>query len=110
MRPVSVGVNPTAGATTVVYTVPTGYYAKFNLLYLHNTGGSTKSITIQWYDSSAATYIDILTSVSYASKTYTQFDNAYVVMEEGDRLVVTPEAGSAFSLIATFEETGLTRQ
>jgi hypothetical protein len=110
MRPVSVGANPAAGSTTVIYTVPTGYYAKFNLLYLHNTGGSTKSITVQWYDSSAATDIDILTQASYASKTYTQFSNAYIVMEEGDQLKVTPEAGSAFSLIATFEETGLTRQ
>jgi hypothetical protein len=110
MRPVSVGLNLPETVMTTVYTVPTGYYAKFNLLYLHNTGGSTKSITVQWYDASAATSIDILTAVSYASKAYTQFDNAYVVLEEGDQLRATPEAGSAFDLIATFEETGLTRQ
>ena len=110
MRPVSVGVNPTAGSTSTIYTVPTGYYAKFNLLYVHNTSGSTKSITVQWYDASAGTSVDILTDVSYASKAYTQFDNAYVVMEEGDQLRVTPESGSAFAIIATFEETGLTRQ
>jgi hypothetical protein len=110
MRPISVGINPTAGATTTVYTVPTGYYALFNLLYVHNTGGSTKDITVQWYDASAAATIDILTAVTYNSKTYTQFDNAYVVMEEGDQLRVTPEAGSAFAVIATFEQIGLTRQ
>ncbi len=110
MRPISVGVNPTAGSTTTVYTVPTGYYALFNLMYVHNTGGSTKSLTVQWYDASAAATIDILTSVPYASKTYTQFDNAYVVMEEGDQLRVTPEAASAFAIIATFEQIGLTRQ
>ena len=110
MRPVSVGINPAAGATTTVYTVPTGYYALFNLLYIHNTGGGSKHITAQWYDASAATSIDILTAVAYTSKTYTQFSNAYVVMEEGDQLRVTPESGSAFAIIATFEETGLTRQ
>lgn len=110
MRPVSVGLNLPETVTTTVYTVPTGYYAKFNLLYLHNTGGSTKSITIQWYDSSAATTIDILTGVAYAAKTYSQFSNAYVVLEEGDQVRATPEAGSAFDLIATFEEVGLTRQ
>ena len=110
MRPVSVGVNLPETVTTTVYTVPTGYYAKFNLLYLHNTGGNTKAITIQWYDASADTSVDILTAVSYASKTYSQFSNAYVVMEEGDQLRATPETGSSFDLIATFEETGLTRQ
>jgi hypothetical protein len=110
MRPISVGINPTAGATTTVYTVPTGYYALFNLLYVHNTGGSTKDITVQWYDASAAATIDILTAVAYNSKAYTQFDNAYVVFEEGDQLRVTPEAASAFAVIATFEQIGLTRQ
>lgn len=110
MRPVSVGVNLPETVTTTVYTVPLGYYAKFNLLYLHNTGGSTKAITIQWYDASAAASVDILTGVSYASKTYSQFSDAYIVMEEGDQLRATPDSGSAFDLIATFEEIGLTRQ
>jgi hypothetical protein len=110
MRPISVGINPTAGTTTTVYTVPTGYYALFNLLYVHNTGAGSKTLTVQWYDASAATTIDILTAVTYTSKTYTQFDNAYVVFEEGDQLRVTPESGSAFSIIATFEQIGLTRQ
>lgn len=110
MRPLSVGVNPTAGVTTTVYTVPTGYYALFNLLYIHNTGGSTKNITVEWYDASAATTIDILTEVTYSSKSYTQFSNAYIVFEEGDQLRLTPESASAFAVVATFEEIGLTRQ
>ena len=110
MRPISVGINPTAGTTTTVYTVPTGYYALFNLLYVHNTGGGSKHLTVQWYDASANATIDILTAVTYTSKAYTQFDNAYVVFEEGDQLRVTPEAASAFAIIATFEQIGLTRQ
>ena len=110
MRPISVGINPTAGTTTTVYTVPTGYYALFNLLYVHNTGANNKHLTVQWYDASADATIDILTQVPYTSKMYTQFDNAYVVMEEGDQLRVTPESTSAFAIIATFEQIGLTRQ
>jgi hypothetical protein len=110
MRPISVGINPTAGTTTTVYTVPTGYYALFNLLYVHNTGANNKFLTVQWFDASANATIDILTQVTYTSKAYTQFDNAYVVFEEGDQLRVTPEAASAFAIIATFEQIGLTRQ
>ena len=110
MRPVSVGINPTANTLTTVYTVPTGYYAKFTVMYIHNTGGSTKHITVQWYDASAATTLDILTSYDFTSKQYLQFDgNAYIVFEEGDKLQITTQSGSTFSFIATFEVQGAQR-
>ena len=110
MRPVSVGLNPTANTLTTVYTVPTGYYAKFTVMYIHNTGGSTKHITVQWYDASTATTLDILTNYDLTSKQYLQFDgNAYIVLEEGDRIQLTTEAASSFSFIATFEVSGAQR-
>jgi hypothetical protein len=110
MRALSVGVSPTAAVDTTVYTCPTGYYAKFTVMYIHNTGGSTKHITVQWFDASANTTLDILTSYDFASKNYLQFDgNAYIVFEEGDKLKITTQTASSFSFIATFEEEGLTR-
>ena len=110
MRPTSVGINPTANTLTTVYTVPTGYYAKFTVMYIHNTGGSTKHITVQWYDASTATTLDILTEYNFTSKNYLQFDgNAYIVLEEGDKIEITTEAGSTFSFIATFEVQGAQR-
>ena len=110
MRALSVGVSPTAAVDTTVYTCPTGYYAKFTVMYIHNTGGSTKHITVQWFDASANTTLDILTQYDFTSKTYLQFDgNAYIVFEEGDKLKITTQSASTFSFIATFEEEGLTR-
>ena len=110
MRALSVGISPTAAVDTTVYTCPRGYYSKFTVMYIHNTGGSTKHITVQWFDSSANTTLDILTQYNFSSKTYLQFDgNAYIVLEEGDKIKITTEAGSSFSFIATFEEEGLTR-
>jgi hypothetical protein len=110
VRPVSVGLNPTAATLTTVYTVPTGYYAKFTVMYIHNTGGSTKHITVQWYDASAATTLDILTNYDLTSKQYLQFDgNAYIVLEEGDRIQITTQSASTFSFIATFEVSGAQR-
>jgi hypothetical protein len=79
-------------------------------MYIHNTGGSTKHITVQWYDASAATSFDILSEYNFTSKLYLQFDgSAYIVMEEGDQFRVTTEAGSTFTVLATFEQIGLTR-
>ncbi len=110
MRALSVGVSPTAAVDTTVYTCPTGYYAKFTVMYIHNTGGSTKHITVQWFDASANTTLDILTQYDFTSKDYLQFDgNAYIVFEEGDKLKITTQSGSTFSFIATFEQEGLTR-
>jgi hypothetical protein len=110
MRPVSVGLSPTANTLTTVYTVPTGYYAKFTVMYIHNTGGSTKHITVQWYDASTATAYDILTALNFTSKEYLQFDGtAYIALEEGDRIQITTEAASTFSFIATFEVEGAQR-
>lgn len=111
MRPISVGISPVAATLTTVYTAPTGYYSLVKLLYIHNTGGSTKAITVQWYDKSANTSLDILTSYTFTTKEYIQFNgNAYIVFEEGDELRVTTESGSTFTVIATFEQIGLTRQ
>ena len=110
MRPTSVGISPAANTLTTVYTVPTGYYAKFTVMYIHNTGGSTKHITVQWYDASASSTLDILTAYNLTTKQYLQFDGvAYIVLEEGDRLQITTEAGSTFSFIATFEVQGAQR-
>jgi hypothetical protein len=110
MRALSVGVSPTAAVDTTVYTCPTGYYAKFTVMYIHNTGGSTKHITVQWFDASANTTLDILTNYDFTAKTYLQFDgNAYIVLEEGDKIKITTQSASSFSFIATFEEEGLTR-
>jgi hypothetical protein len=80
-------------------------------MYIHNTGGSTKHITVQWFDASANSTLDILTQYDFTSKNYLQFDgNAYIVLEEGDKLKITTQSASSFSFIATFEEIGLTRQ
>ena len=79
-------------------------------MYIHNTGGSTKHITVQWFDASANSTLDILTALDFSTKEYLQFDgNAYIVLEEDDKLKITTEAGSTFSFIATFEQEGLAR-
>ena len=110
MRALSVGISPTAAVDTIVYTCPRGYYSKFTVMYIHNTGGSTKHITVQWFDSSANSTLDILTALDFSTKEYLQFDgNAYIVLEEGDKIKITTQSASTFSFIATFEEEGLTR-
>jgi hypothetical protein len=102
-RPVTVGLNLTANTLTTVYTVPTGYYAKWNLMYLFNNTGSTKTIAAYWHDASTSADIYVMDS-GVSAKNYVRMDGgAYVVMEEGDKVMMLSEAGSSFSTICTFE-------
>ena len=102
-RPVTVGLNLTAGSLTTVYTVPTGYYAKWNLMYVFNNTGSTKSIAVYWHDASTSADIYVMDS-SVSSKTYVRMDGgAYVVMEAWEKVMMQSESGSTFSSICTFE-------
>lgn len=102
-RPISIGLNLSSGTAVTVYTVPTGYYAKWNLMYLFNNSGSTKSISVYWRDSSATTNIYVHNGTIAAGSYARQDGGAYVVLEEGDTIVMQDEAGSSFSTICTFE-------
>ena len=104
MRSQSVGLNLTANTLTTVYTVPDGYYAKWNLMYVFNGTGSTKTFTAYWHDASASVDIYVMNANSVTSKEYVRMDGgAYVVLEEGDKVKMQSEAGSTFSIICTFE-------
>lgn len=106
MRAITAGNNITAATPTVIYTVPTGYYAKWSLLYALNGTGSSKHLTVTWYDASAGASINILYQYTVNSKEFFKIgDGNYMVLEEGDYVTVTSEAGSTFTTIATFEQT-----
>ena len=103
MRELSVGLNLVANTLTTVYTVPTGYCAKWNLMYLFNNSGSTKSIAVYWHDASTSSDIYVQNG-TIANGSYIRMDGgAYVVLEEGDTVKMQSEAGSTFSTICTFE-------
>lgn len=104
MREVSVGNNLPAGTKTTVYTVPTGYYAKWNLCYVVNHTGNNKTVDAIWYDKSTDTEIRVLDSYILSPSQFIKFDGgAYVVLEEGDEVRLLAEALSDMSAINTFE-------
>ena len=110
MRPISVGNILTAGTKTTVYTVPTGYYALWNLCYISNHSGNNKTVSIWWYDSSANAEIYVIDAYQISATEFLKFDGgAYVVLEEGDQVRITPQSGSSMSSTNTFELYGAQR-
>lgn len=103
MRKLSIGKNLAAGVETIVYTVPAGYTAIWDLFYTHNAGSGTKHLSVDWYDKSENVHVSILEQYSFSSKSYFQFsgNGSGIVLDEGDQIHMTPEAGSLFGIICT---------
>jgi hypothetical protein len=103
-RPVSVGTILTDTTKTTIYTVPVGYYAKWNLCYVVNHSGNNKFIDVSWTDASTTNELYILDQYVLAATAFVKFDGgAYVVLEEGDTVKAQAETGSVMHLINTFE-------
>jgi hypothetical protein len=104
MKPFSVGKNLVANTKTLMYTIPSNYYAKWNLLYAHNSTSSAKAFSAWWYDKSTDTEIAIVDGYPLPAKEYLKFDGgAYVTLEEGDEIRVKVETGATASCIITVE-------
>ena len=103
MRPVSVGTTLTTTTKTTVYTVPTGYYAMWNLAYAVNHSGNNKHVDIIWYDASDNLEHFVIDNYVLSHTQFIKFDGAYIVLEEGDQVRVQIESGATMNVINTFE-------
>lgn len=104
IRKVSVGKTLTAGGSDLIYTVPDGYRASWNLSYVINNTSSAKNITITWHDKSSNDDIHIVLNYPLSAKEYLKFDGgAWVMLEEGDTVTISAEAGSSAEAICSFE-------
>ena len=100
----SIGKNLTAGASNTLFTVPTGYEAKVTMVFVTNNTGSTKSLTASWWHQ--GTEIQFAASKNLGAKEFIQYGGEFgdfVLMSQGDYMTLTPEAGSNFTTIASFE-------
>jgi hypothetical protein len=106
MRPetyYSLGDNLTAGSSNTIFTVPNGYEARVTMVYISNNTGSSKSFSASWFHS--GTEIQFAASKSLNSTDFIQYGGDFgdfFVMDEGDYMTITPEAGSTFVSILSF--------
>lgn len=100
----SVGITLPAGTATTVFTVPKGYVAEVDMLFISNHTGNNKTVTAYWkHAHNPAHQIRIIDGYPLGAKQFVQFSDGSVIFQQGDSLVVTPEAGSDMSVIVTFD-------
>lgn len=100
----SIGKNLTAGTSNVLYTCPANHTAKAVLLLVSNGTSGNKTITIQWYDTTTSESYSITNGYVLSAYGFLVFDQSYLVLNSGDYITATPEAGSTMSSIFTVEE------
>lgn len=100
----SIGVTVPAATLTEVFTVPQGFVAEMDMLFIANHTSGSKTASVYWqhaHDSDHKIYIIFEKSLS--SKEFLQFSNGSVVFKPGDSLWMTTESGSDYTIIATFD-------
>lgn len=100
----SVGTHLTAGAANTVYTCPNNFTAKVELLFVCNETSGNKTVQIDWYDSSTGLSYAIVGGYVISAYNFLKFDQAYLILNAGDYLSVTPEAGSTMDATVSVEE------
>jgi hypothetical protein len=100
----SIGTNLTAGSANTVYECPSNWTAHMVLLFVTNHGSGNKTLTIEWYDSSTSTWYYILGGYTLNAYGYLMLADSYLVLNAGDKMRITPEAGSSMSATVTVEE------
>jgi hypothetical protein len=94
-----------SGVRTPFYTCPLNCRAKIPLVFIVNANG-TASVTLEIYKADTDSYFFILASKNFALGEYLQLSDAYIVLEPGDKLVLTC-TGAAIDVdaLCTAEET-----
>lgn len=100
----SKGTVLTAAVPTVVYQCPTNFTAQMVLLVVSNKGSGNKTVTINWTDSHAGASYSIVAGYVISSYSFLKFDQSYLVLNAGDSMTITSEAGSSMDVTVTVEE------
>lgn len=103
-RFVSVGKVLTAGSANTVYTCPANFTAKVELLFVCNKSSGNKTVQIGWHDGSTGVTYSIVGGYVISAYNFLKFDQAYLILNAGDYLSITPEAGSTMDATVSVEE------
>jgi len=100
----SLGTNIPANVATTIYTCPPNYTAKVVLLLVCNLTSGNKTVQVHWYDSSTGGTHHIVSGYTVSAYNFLKFDQSYLVLNAGDNMTVTTEAGSTMDATLTVEE------
>ena len=94
--------NVTTTDVSTVMTVPTGYVANWNMLFVSNLGGSTNGAGI-YVDKADSRRIDILVGGNVSSKEYILLTDGVFVLQAGDAVKAFTTSSGDMEFVITFD-------
>ncbi len=101
----SVWGHNTGTTTEDVYTCPANCVAELTYLLVNNSGGSTNTVSVKWYDTSASYASGLVEGKSLNAGTFLEFSDIELVLEAGDKIQVTPASTGHMDTVLTVTET-----
>ena len=94
------------GTTTEdVYTCPANCVAELTYLIVNNSGGSTNTVSVKWYDASDSYASGFVEGKSLNAGDFIEFANIELVLEAGDKIQITPTSAGHIDSVLTVTET-----
>lgn len=95
--------NVTTTAESTIVTIPNGYVAHWNMLFVVNLGGSTNGVGL-YVAKADSTRIDILGGGNVSAKDYVLLDGAAVfVLQAGDAIKAYTTSAGDVEFVVTFD-------
>ena len=94
--------NVTTTAESTIVTIPSGYVAHWNMLFVVNLGGSTNGAGI-YVAKADSTRIDILGRGNVSSKEYILLTDGIFVLQAGDAIKAYTTAAGDMEFVVTFD-------
>ena len=101
----SVWGHNTGTTTEDVYVCPDNCRAEVTYILVNNSGGSSNSVGVKWYDDSDSYTSNFVSGKNLSSGEFLQFDGIDLVLEAGDKIQVTPDSAGHIDSIITVTET-----
>ena len=101
----SVWGHNTGTTTEDVYTCPANCIAEVTYIIVNNSGGSTNSVSVKWYDSSETYASGFVEGKSLNAGDFLEFNTIDIILEAGDKIQITPTSAGHIDSIITVTET-----
>lgn len=94
--------NVTTTDVATIITVPNGFVAHWNMLFVSNLGGSTNGAGL-YVDKHDSTRVDILGGGNVSAKEYILLSDAVFVLQPGDAVKAFTTSAGDMEFVITFD-------
>jgi len=94
--------NVTTTAVSTIVTIPNGYVAHWNMLYISNLGNQNNHATV-YVDKSDGTVLNIINDYTISNKNFLLFSDVVLVLQPEDVIMCSTTSAGDMEFVITFD-------